>query len=164
MVERYYRCRILQIAFPNRTQKHFTLHSHRYWQNPTNCHAYEPGYPNPVSARERVVGSKTETVLQNSKCQGDFGITDVLGAESVALIELTVSDGGGSNLKPGESYLPGAHLQRNAALAAKRDNYVGDKLTGILEKQLIVLSWDVMGGTTEETYKFLQIANQSIAA
>ncbi len=58
--------------------------------------ALESGYPNPISARERVVGSKTETVQQNSKRQGDLGISSVLGTDSVALIDLTVSDGGGS--------------------------------------------------------------------
>ncbi len=35
---------------------------------------------------------------------------------------------------------------------------------GILEKQLIVPSWDAMVGATEETEKFLQIVNQSVAA
>jgi hypothetical protein len=124
--------------------------------------AHESGYPNPVSARERVVGSKTETVQQNSKRQGDLGISGVLGADSVALIDLTVSDGGGS--KPGPNYVPGDHRQQNAT--AKRANYVGDnaRFTGILEKQLIVPSWDAMGGATEETDKFLQIVNQSVAA
>jgi hypothetical protein len=60
--------------------------------------AHEPSlaYPNPVSARERVVGSKTETVQQNSKRQDDLGINGVLGADSVALIDFSVSDGGGS--------------------------------------------------------------------
>jgi hypothetical protein len=48
-------------------------------------------------------------------------------------------------------------------------DYVGGKarFTGILEKQLIVPSWDAMGGATEETEvtdKFLQIVNQSVAA
>ncbi len=83
--------------------------------------AHEPGYPNPVCARERVVGSTTETVQQNSKRKGDIGITGVLGADTIVLIDFTVSDGGGS--KPGATYLPDAHRQRNAD--AKRDNYVG---------------------------------------
>ncbi len=47
-------------------------------------------------------------------------------------------------------------------------NYVGDNACskGILEKQLVVPSWDATGGATEETArdKFLQIVNQSIAA
>ncbi len=100
--------------------------------------AHEPGYPNPVSARERIFGSKTEMVQQNSKRQGDLGISGVLGADSVALIGLTVSDGGGS--KPGPNYVPGDHCQRNAT--TKCANYVGDNacFTGILEKQLIVPS------------------------
>ncbi len=91
--------------------------------------AHESGYPNPDSAIERVLGSKKETVQQNSKRQGDLGINGVLGAGSVALIDLTVSDGGGS--KPGPDYVPGAHRQRNAT--AKRANYVGDnaRFTGI---------------------------------
>jgi hypothetical protein len=124
--------------------------------------AHESGYPNPVSARERTVGSTTETVLQNSKRQGDLGITGVLGSDSSALIDLTVSDGGGS--KPGAGYKPGVHRQQNAD--AKRANYVGAnaRFTGIQEKQLIVPSWDAMGGATMETEKFLQIVNQSIAA
>jgi hypothetical protein len=60
--------------------------------------------------------------------------------------------------------VPGDHRQRNAT--AKRANYVSDnaRFTGILEKQLIVPSWDAMGGATEETDKFLQIVNQSVAA
>jgi hypothetical protein len=108
------------------------------------------------------VGSTTETVLQNSKRQGDLGITGVLGSDSSALIDLTVSDGGGS--KPGAGYKPGVHRQQNAD--AKRANYVGAnaRFTGIQEKQLIVPSWDAMGGATKETEKFLQIVNQSIAA
>jgi hypothetical protein len=74
---------------------------------------------------------------------------------------LKVSDGGGS--KPGPNYVPGDHRQRNAK--AKRANYVGDnaRFTGILEEQLIVPR-DAMGGATEETDKFLQILNQSVAA
>ena len=124
--------------------------------------AHESGYPNPVSARERVVGSATESVAQNSKRQGDIGITGVLGTDSVVLIDLTVSDGGGS--KPGAGYVPGTHRQQNAN--DKRANYVGDnaRFTGIQEKQLIIPSWDAMGGATEETEEFLQIVNQSIAA
>jgi hypothetical protein len=120
--------------------------------------AHEPGYPNPVSAREWVVGSKTETVQQNSKRQGDLGISGVLDADSIAQIVLTVSDGGGS--KPGPNYVPGDHRQQNAT--AKRANYIGDnaRFTGILEKQPIVPSWDAMGGATEETDKFLQIVNR----
>ncbi len=57
------------------------------------------------------MGSKTETVQQNSKRQGVLGIIGVLGADSVALIDFTVSDGSGS--KPGPNYVPGAH--RHAA-------------------------------------------------
>jgi hypothetical protein len=124
--------------------------------------AHEAGCPNPVRARERVVGSKVETAQQNTKRQGDIGITGVLGTDSVVLIDLTISDGGGS--KPGPGYQPGVHRQQNAD--AKRANYVGDnaRFTGIQGKQLIVPSWDAMGGATEETEKFLQIVNQSIAA
>ena len=124
--------------------------------------AHESGCLNPVSARERVVGSKTESVAQNSRRQGDLGITGVLGTDSIALIDITVSDGGGS--KPGPGYQPGIHRQQNAV--TKRANYVGAnaRFTGIQEKQLIVPSWDAMGGETEETEKFLQIVNQSIAA
>ncbi len=51
---------------------------------------HETGYPTPVSARERVVGSMAETVQQNSKRQGDLGITGVLSADPIALIDLTV--------------------------------------------------------------------------
>ncbi len=61
-----------------------------------------------------MVGSKTATLQHNSKRQGDLG--------SVALIDLTVSDGGGCN--PGPNYVPGDHRQRNAT--AKRANYLGD--------------------------------------
>ena len=85
-----------------------------------------------------MVGSKTESVAQNSRRQGDLGITGVLGTDSIALIDITVSDGGGS--KPGPSYQPGIHRQQNAV--TQRANYVGAnaRFTGIQEKQLIVPS------------------------
>ncbi len=80
----------------------------------------------------------TETDQQNSKRQGGLGITGVLGSHFIALIDFTVSDGGSS--KPGAA----SAERRNAD--AKRANSVGDKarFTGILEKQLIVPSWDAM--------------------
>ena len=59
------------------------------------CGAHENDSRAPVRARERVVGSVTETLEQNKRRQGDIGIIGVLGVDQIQLIDITVSDGGG---------------------------------------------------------------------
>jgi hypothetical protein len=134
---------------------------------------------------------KLTRLQRNVKGTSKFSISGILGADSVTLIDLTVSDEGGS--KPGPNYVPGDHRQRNAT--AKRANYVVCRspkgfrrpfnvvTRSFLKYRLRVsvtthvsrASWrssssspagNAMVGATEETENsgFLLIVNQSIAA
>ena len=125
------------------------------------CGAHENEQQAPVRARERVVGTVTESVEQNKRRQGDIGIIGVLGADQIQLIDITVSDGGGS--KPTLPYVPGVLCEKRAAL--KHDIYHGDngRFVGIRKGQFVVPSFDQMGGCTEETKDWILHVINAIA-
>ena len=124
--------------------------------------AHEQGYDCGVQARQREIGSKTETIAQNQRRQVDIGLIGVLARDEVLAIDLTVSDGGGS--KPQLPYVPGQLCEKKAE--EKHDTYHGPngRFTGLSCDQLVVPSYDAMGGCSKETEGFTLHIIQAVAA
>ena len=125
--------------------------------------AHEVGYVHAIKARAREVGSKRETVEQNSRRQLDMGLVGVLGPDTVSAVDFTISDGGGS-IDARLPYVPG--YLRNKRSKDKHDVYHGPngRFEGLTKKQLTVPSYDLMGGCTEETEDFTLLLIKAIAA
>jgi hypothetical protein len=66
--------------------------------------------------------------------------------------------------KPELPYVPGALCEKKAA--EKHDTYHGDngRFDGLTKKQLVVPSYDAMGGCTEETKEFTLLIIKAVAA
>jgi hypothetical protein len=121
--------------------------------------AHEMGHHNPVQAQARPQASPPETIAQNSRRQGDLGLVDVFQRGQTQLVDLTVSDGGGAN--PNSTYVAGT--LRKQREEEKTATYMG-RFSGLSPEQLVVLSFDCMGGATENTKAWLQHLIDALAA
>ena len=92
------------------------------------------------------------TAQQNAKRQGDIGTVGVMKRGAVELIDITVSDNGGS--RPSlDSFTPGKLCEERAQ--QKVVTYT-TRFNGIERKQLVILSFDAMGGMTKETEDWIR--------
>ena len=124
--------------------------------------AHEEGYQCAVRARERKVGSLVESATQNQRRQVDIGLIGVLARDEILALDMTVSDGGGS--KPQLPYIAGLLCETKAQ--EKHDIYHGDngRFAGLSKKQLVVPSYDAMGGCSGETQAFTLHIIKAVAA
>ena len=92
-----------------------------------------------------------------------MGLVGVLGPDTVTAVDFTISDGGGSK-DTRLPYTPG--ILRNTRAKAKHEIYHGEngRFEGLTGEQLIVPSYDLMGGCTEETNGFTLLLIKAIAA
>ena len=115
--------------------------------------SHEDGYSSPVTPLARFLGSsRAETVEQNARRQGDIGAVGVTERDAIELIDITVSDGGGSKPRIG-SFVPGQLCEERAK--QKIVTYT-TRFRGITKKQLVILSFDAMGGMTKETEEWFR--------
>ena len=127
--------------------------------------AHETGCPNPVQALARDFVKPKETAEQNCRRQGDIGLVGVFERGQLEIVDLTVSDGGGA--APSGNYVAGRLCTKRAH--DKHRTYRGDetrtgRFAGILREQLTILSFDCMGGMTDETKEWLQHLIKALAA
>jgi hypothetical protein len=101
-------------------------------------------------------------MAKNAKRQVDLGFVDVLTRGQILAIDFTVSDGGGS--KPQLPYITGALCEQKAK--EKHDLYHGSngRFEGLKDGQLVVPSYDAMGGCSKETEVFTLHLIKAVAA